>query len=72
MEVLAARLRGRGTESEESLQKRLDTAQESMDFACQEGVYDIVIVNDKAEEAYAKLEDFVLKNWGNIVGSHYG
>ncbi|KAJ3055368.1 hypothetical protein HK097_010713 [Rhizophlyctis rosea] len=63
VEVLEARLRGRGTETDESLQKRLNTAKESMEFASQEGVYNIVIINDKAEDAYTKLEDFVLKNW---------
>ncbi|KAJ3030054.1 hypothetical protein HDV00_009119 [Rhizophlyctis rosea] len=63
VEALEARLRGRGTESEESLKKRLDTAKEAMDFAAQDGNYDIVIINDKAEEAYQQLEKWILETW---------
>ncbi|KAJ3284532.1 hypothetical protein HK104_009886 [Borealophlyctis nickersoniae] len=64
LEILEARLRGRNTETEETLQKRLATAKEAMDYAEDESKpYDIVIVNDKVEEAYQQLEKFILENW---------
>lgn len=45
---LEKRLRGRGTEDEESLKKRLDKAAYEMTFADQ---FDVVIVNDDLETA---------------------
>jgi guanylate kinase len=50
MEVLEARLRGRGTEDEATIQKRLKNARLEM---AQEKNFDIVVVNDKLEKAYA-------------------
>lgn len=67
-EVLEARLRGRGTEKEESIQKRLQQAKLEMEYAKQEGVHDVVIVNDDLEKAYAELEDFVFGR-GKFAGA---
>ncbi|TAQ91485.1 hypothetical protein B7494_g248 [Chlorociboria aeruginascens] len=61
MEILESRLRGRGTEKEDSIQKRLAQARNEMDYAKEEGVHDIVIVNDNLEKAYKELEEFVFK-----------
>ncbi|GES58624.1 guanylate kinase [Aspergillus terreus] len=58
-EALEARLRARGTENEEDLQKRLTQAQVELDYAHSEGSYDKIIVNDSIETAYKELEDFV-------------
>lgn len=52
-EVLVGRLRGRGTESEESLNIRLRTAQGELALA---HTYDVRIVNDDLDEAVAELE----------------
>lgn len=60
MELLKARLQGRGTETEESLQKRLDTAKEALDFAKEPGAYDHVIVNDDLDVAYEKLKGILI------------
>ncbi|KAH9933343.1 guanylate kinase [Fomitopsis serialis] len=49
--ALRERLRGRGTESEASVAKRLATALKEIDYA-KEGVHDYVIVNDDLERAY--------------------
>jgi guanylate kinase len=61
LEMLEKRLRGRNTESEESLQSRLAKAQEDLKFidenAC---LFDAVIVNEDFEEAYQKFKNFVL------------
>ena len=62
METLEKRLRGRGTEKEESIQKRLAQAKLELDYSKTEGVHDLIIVNDDLEEAYKKLEDFIFKN----------
>lgn len=53
---LELRLRGRGTEDEESLKKRLDKAAYEMTFA---GKFDVVIVNDDLEKAKKQIFDVV-------------
>jgi len=58
---LEKRLRGRGTEKEESVQKRLAQAKVELEYSKTPGVHDIVIVNDDLEKAYKELEDFVYK-----------
>ncbi|KAJ5513686.1 Guanylate kinase sub-group [Penicillium fimorum] len=57
--VLKQRLRGRGTESEQHIQVRLDQARRELEFAETQGVFDRVIVNDDLERAYTELEGFV-------------
>ncbi|KAH9223788.1 P-loop containing nucleoside triphosphate hydrolase protein [Leptodontidium sp. 2 PMI_412] len=64
MEILESRLRNRGTEKEESIQKRLAQAKNELDYSKVEGVHDLIIVNDDLEEAYKKLEEFVFKGEG--------
>lgn len=56
MEILEKRLRGRKTESEESLQKRLQTAKIEMEFSKEPGAFDVIIINDNLDDAYAKLK----------------
>ncbi|OLN86711.1 Guanylate kinase [Colletotrichum chlorophyti] len=58
-EELEKRLRGRGTEKEESIQKRLAQAKVELEYSKTPGVHDIVIVNDDLEKAYGKLESFI-------------
>ncbi|KAI0835825.1 guanylate kinase [Hypoxylon sp. FL0890] len=59
IEELEARLRGRGTESEESLQKRLTRAQAELEYSKTPGVYDIIITNDNIEEAFQRLHKYI-------------
>ncbi|KAF2969548.1 hypothetical protein GQX73_g3975 [Xylaria multiplex] len=59
MEVLEARLRSRGTETEESIQKRLMQTQAELEYAKTPGVHDLIIVNDTIEEAFQKLENYI-------------
>ncbi|MCJ1431974.1 hypothetical protein MMC27_001330 [Xylographa pallens] len=66
LEVLEERLRGRGTEDEESLQKRLTQAKAEMAYAKEEGVHDKVVVNDDLDKAYKELEEWV------VDGGRYG
>uniref|UniRef100_A0A674EZ10 Guanylate kinase 1a n=1 Tax=Salmo trutta TaxID=8032 RepID=A0A674EZ10_SALTR len=61
MNILEKRLRDRNTESEESLQKRLDAAQVDMEISKEPGIFDIVIVNDNLDDAYGKLKDALIE-----------
>ncbi|MEQ2171909.1 guanylate kinase [Goodea atripinnis] len=56
MEILEKRLRDRQTETEESLQKRLEAARIDMELSKEPGVFDIVIINDDLEKAYEELK----------------
>ncbi|XP_034737861.1 guanylate kinase 1b isoform X1 [Etheostoma cragini] len=56
IEILEKRLRDRQTETEESLQKRLEAARIDMELSNEPGVFDVVIVNDDLERAYEELK----------------
>ena len=57
MEVLEARLRGRGTDSEEAIRERLAKAAWELEFAA--GKFDCELVNDKLEDTFARAEVLV-------------
>ena len=59
MEVLEARLRGRGTDSEEAIRERLAKAAWELDFAA--GKFDYDLINDKLEDTFAESEALVDK-----------
>ena len=65
-EVLEARLRGRGTDDEASIRRRLDIAREELSHA---GEFDLQIVNDTVEQAAAALYDTVVQRAGLAAGS---
>ncbi len=56
---LEDRLRGRGTESEEEIQKRLARAVEEMEYAVD---YDEVVVNDKIDECAQEIYALIQKH----------
>ncbi|KAB8254269.1 P-loop containing nucleoside triphosphate hydrolase protein [Aspergillus pseudonomiae] len=58
-ETLERRLRGRGTEKDEDIQKRLAQAKAEAEYADTKGFYDKIIINDDLEKAFKELEDFV-------------
>jgi guanylate kinase len=60
-ETLEARLRGRGTEKEESIQERLAQAKKELEYSQTPGVHDIIIVNDDLQRAFQELDKFVYK-----------
>jgi guanylate kinase len=66
VEELEKRLRGRGTEKEDSIQKRLNQAEREMEYARTEGKGDKVVVNDSLDDAYRELERWV------VDGGRYG
>jgi guanylate kinase len=57
MEVLEERLRRRGTEREEAIERRLELARREMEYAKQ---YDYRIVNDDLERAVRELREILL------------
>ncbi|XP_035804058.1 guanylate kinase 1b isoform X3 [Amphiprion ocellaris] len=59
MEILEKRLRDRQTETEESLQKRLEVARIDMELSKEPGVFDVVIINDDLERAYEELKEIL-------------
>ncbi|KAH9904002.1 guanylate kinase [Xylariomycetidae sp. FL2044] len=59
-EELERRLRGRGTETEASIQKRLAQAKKELEFGRTEGTFDKLIVNDDLDRAYKELDEWVL------------
>ncbi|XHF96964.1 guanylate kinase [Aspergillus wentii] len=60
VEELEKRLRGRGSETEDSLQKRLAQAKNELEYSKQPGAHDKIVVNDDLEKAYAELRDWVV------------
>lgn len=62
MEELEKRLRGRGTESEEDMKKRLANAQGELDYGLEEGNFDRVFTNDDLEKTFDELVA-AFKDW---------
>lgn len=59
MEALEARLRGRGTEKEEDIQKRLNNASGEMEYGQTEGNFDRYLINDDLDRASKELMDMM-------------
>uniref|UniRef100_UPI00165974C0 guanylate kinase n=1 Tax=Halichoerus grypus TaxID=9711 RepID=UPI00165974C0 len=57
LDVLEQRLRQRNTETEESLAKRLAAARADLESSKEQGLFDLVIVNDNLDVAYRALEE---------------
>lgn len=66
VEVLEQRLKGRGSETPESLKKRLDRAAEDMEYGKGEGNFDILIVNDDLDTAYAGFLAFLKERYPTL------
>ncbi len=61
-EELAARLRGRGTEDEEKVRKRLETAKEELK---NQNKFDYVVVNDEIDRAVREIQGIFAARRGN-------
>ena len=66
IEILEQRLRGRGSEDDESVRKRLQQAEKEMAFSQEAGVHDRIVVNDDLDRAYTEVEDFIVR--GHTAG----
>ncbi|EFA80471.1 guanylate kinase [Heterostelium album PN500] len=60
LEILETRIRGRGSETEETIKKRLETAKKEMTYLDIDGFFDEAIENDTLETAYEKLKSIVM------------
>lgn len=61
-ETLRARLTGRGTETDDSLAKRLAHSDAELDYGHTPGNYHKIVVNDDLDSAYEDLKDFIISN----------
>ncbi|KAF2902703.1 hypothetical protein ILUMI_03482 [Ignelater luminosus] len=59
LESLEQRLRLRNSETEHSLNQRLQVATDEMKYGETPGNFDVIIVNDNLEHAYEQLKEFV-------------
>lgn len=60
-EVLEQRLRGRGTDKEEAILKRLKQAEAEMDFAqSKDAPHDKIVINDDLDKAYQEVKVFIV------------
>jgi len=59
MGELQRRLQRRGSDDEETIQKRLEIAQQELEQAKAEGFHDKVIINDDLETAFKQLENYI-------------
>lgn len=55
MEALESRLRGRGTEKEEDVKKRLANAKKELEYGSKKGNFDVVFINDDLKKTFARL-----------------
>ena len=58
LKELGKRLRSRSTDSEEVIRKRIDKAEYELGFAPE---FDVILVNDKLEDALIKSDEIVKK-----------
>ena len=64
MPALERRLRNRGTESEESIQKRMKTAAEEMKrFEENKNIWNLVIINDRLDETLVEISSELFKRF---------
>lgn len=60
LKILEQRLRGRGTDDEDSVKKRLEQAKVEMDFAKNGDIHEKIVVNDDLDRAYKEVETWVV------------
>lgn len=63
-EDLEKRLRGRGTEEEDQIQKRLRNAKEELELGRNSMLFDHILVNDDLETCYQRLKEILGLNEG--------
>ena len=64
--VLEQRLRARGTETEGSLQRRMEAAGDALRYGATPGNFDVVVVNDDLEHAYRAFRGALLPQVGEV------
>lgn len=59
IQALEQRLRSRGTETEQTVKTRMDTAKRELEYAATSNIFDTIIVNDDLDTAIRELKTFV-------------
>jgi guanylate kinase len=59
LDTLEKRLRGRGTETEDAILKRLSASRNELEYAQQPNAYDRIIINDDLNRAYEELKNAI-------------
>lgn len=62
MELLEKRLRGRGSDDEETVRTRLKNAMTEIEFARDKGKYKFTIINDDLDKAKSETEQIIRSN----------
>ena len=65
---LESRLRDRGSESEEDVNRRLENAVAEIEYGTRAGNFHKVLVNDDLEECYAELQHLLLEWYPHLEG----
>mmetsp|Transcript_21842 Transcript_21842/g.44890 ORF Transcript_21842/g.44890 Transcript_21842/m.44890 type:complete len:216 (+) Transcript_21842:94-741(+) len=66
LEELEKRLRGRGTETEESIKKRLANSKKEMDYGHQAGNFDRIFINAGLKECFEELSSTIKENYPEL------
>eukprot|EP00537_Pseudo-nitzschia_pungens_P009452 CAMPEP_0172380620 /NCGR_PEP_ID=MMETSP1060-20121228/70530_1 /TAXON_ID=37318 /ORGANISM="Pseudo-nitzschia pungens, Strain cf. cingulata" /LENGTH=215 /DNA_ID=CAMNT_0013108373 /DNA_START=106 /DNA_END=753 /DNA_ORIENTATION=+ len=66
LEELEKRLRGRGTETEESIKKRLANSKQEMDYGHEAGNFDRIFVNADLKETFEELASVIRENYSEL------
>ncbi|CAI5759825.1 unnamed protein product [Candida verbasci] len=61
IEELRKRLTRRGTETDESLERRINAASDEMEYAKLPGSHDKIIINEDLDKAYEEFKKFILE-----------
>ncbi|XP_053205676.1 guanylate kinase-like [Panonychus citri] len=59
LEALEQRLRDRATESDENIERRLKRAKEDLNMEGIENYFDLILINEDLDQAYAALKNFI-------------
>jgi THO complex subunit 1 len=68
MDELQRRLQRRGSDDEETIQKRLEIAQQELEQAKAEGFHDKIFINDDLETTFKQLENYIFGNEESVEG----
>ena len=59
IDILRERLRERGTETAECIEKRMSAAKTKIEYSNEKGVFNHIIINDDRSSAFKKLEEIL-------------
>eukprot|EP00164_Ancoracysta_twista_P012317 GFYU01019307.1.p1 GENE.GFYU01019307.1~~GFYU01019307.1.p1 ORF type:complete len:272 (+),score=78.17 GFYU01019307.1:18-833(+) len=67
IDTLEQRLRSRGTETEESIERRLGNAKGEIEYSLRDGFFDLVITNDNLDRAHKEFRNFLYTEYAHII-----